>query len=80
MVVAAGKTDPLPSLDGAGSVMLADVQLFCVVVVARLVAKIKAPNDCSDLNHLDLLLSRQQVLRWLAASGPIRRRWCPLSH
>jgi len=32
MVMVAGKADPLPSLDGAVSVMLADVQPFSVVL------------------------------------------------
>ena len=49
MAVAAGKTDPLPSLDAAGSVMLVDVQLFCVVLVARLVAAWKASLAINDL-------------------------------
>ena len=36
MVMVAGKADPLPSLDGAVSVMLADVQPFSVVLYTYL--------------------------------------------
>ena len=77
MVVAAGKTDPLPSLDAAGSVMLADVQLFCVVLVAKLVDAKKAPNVCNDLNLISLLPTSQPSSHWLAATCPISKRRCP---
>ena len=43
MMMVAGKADPLPSLDAAVSVMLADVQLFCVVWYPNWYPRIKHP-------------------------------------
>ena len=43
MMMVAGKADPLPSLDGAVSVMLADVQPFSAVLCSQL---------CSHQKHL----------------------------
>ena len=76
MVVAAGKTDPLPSLDGAGSVMLMDLQLFCVVWYPKW-STLNSLIGYQWFARLSLLTRCHAAVSWPSAACPINQRRCP---